>query len=151
MGRFLLQMNFKTQGTIKSPSTKHGPSFSHGVICHGFDFPVSTPTDTPTGHTSGKRQHKPVVIRKEVDAASPLIFQALVTNETFTTATIDFGPGRIIKLTNGTIHSIKPAKDPSGKKCEDLTIDFDSMTVNGVPNLPIPHSWILDYKIARLT
>ncbi len=32
---------------------------------------IQSPRDTASGQASGKRQHKPVTIRKEVDAASP--------------------------------------------------------------------------------
>lgn len=42
-----------------------------------FDFGTETPRDAATGQASGKRQHSPVTLVREVDSASPLLLQAL--------------------------------------------------------------------------
>lgn len=44
---------------------------------------VSPAGDAATGATSGKRQHGTVTIVKEVDKASPMLFQAMSSNEVF--------------------------------------------------------------------
>jgi type VI secretion system secreted protein Hcp len=42
-----------------------------------FHHEVVTPRDTATGQASGRRQHQPIRIVKEVDRATPLIAKAL--------------------------------------------------------------------------
>lgn len=42
---------------------------------------VISPRDPASGLPTGKRQHKPLAILKEVDKASPKLFMAAVTNE----------------------------------------------------------------------
>jgi type VI secretion system secreted protein Hcp len=63
------------------------------VINDGTDTPINvlyynsgttTPYDPASGHPSGRRQYDPVVIRKEVDSASPTIIQAYNNNGTNT-------------------------------------------------------------------
>src|SRR5256885_1757279 len=49
-----------------------------------------SPRDVATGHASGKRIHKPIVFTKEWDAASPKLFQALVTNEVLKSVLFEF-------------------------------------------------------------
>lgn len=46
-----------------------------------FDYQVETPRDADTGALTGKRQHKPIKIVKQVDKTSPLLFKALCNNE----------------------------------------------------------------------
>ena len=33
--------------------------FSRGGMVHAFNYPVTSPRDVSTGHTSGRRMHKP--------------------------------------------------------------------------------------------
>ena len=42
---------------------------------------VVSPRDAASGLPTGKRQHKPFVITKQMDKASPLLYQALANNE----------------------------------------------------------------------
>ena len=81
----------------------------------GFDYGVSSPRDAATGQASGKRIHKPLIITKELDKSSPILFQALVTNEVLPEVNFQFtragSDGKeiqyyTIKLTNATISEI---------------------------------------------
>lgn len=68
------------------------------------------------GQLIGKRQHKPFTITREVDSSSPLLWQALSTNETLQTVVIEIigrpptGAGETvverITLTNATISKV---------------------------------------------
>jgi type VI protein secretion system component Hcp len=83
--QFYLSIEGTKQGKIKgsSPSSKTGSlDFRDGVQCHGFSYGVSTPYDASSGQASGKRQHSPITITRETGAATPQIFQTVVTNET---------------------------------------------------------------------
>lgn len=44
----------------------------------------------PTGMTSGKRMHSPLIITKMIDKSSPLIFSALCTGETLEICRIEY-------------------------------------------------------------
>ena len=61
---------------------------------------VSHDARMASGMTTGRRQHGEITIRREVDAASPKLFQALSTNEVLSDVTIVFhasgaGAGRL--------------------------------------------------------
>lgn len=80
-----------------------------------FRYELTSPRDAATGMATGKRVHKPVVITKEWGAASPQLFQALVTNEVLQEVVIDFvgvnanGESYLthrIRLTNATVVNI---------------------------------------------
>ena len=152
--QFLLNLKLKTQGEIKGSSPKKGKSGVTGIICHGFEYGVESPVDSNTGNATGKRTHTPITIRKEVDSASPLLLGALCTNEGFKIATLSFSrpdgkPGVtcIIELTNGSIIKIKRVaaarNSPESTKTaelEDVSLSYETLTVNGIPNGLIPHS-----------
>jgi type VI secretion system secreted protein Hcp len=85
---------------------------------------VASPRDAATGMASGRRQHRPLSVTLPVDSATPLIFKALVDNESLSTAQLEFynvdRAGRehlyyTIKLTNASIasYSFKDAEDGS--------------------------------------
>jgi type VI secretion system secreted protein Hcp len=100
------------QGEIKGGVTQKGREGSIALIDVAYE--IKTPFDAASGSLTGKRQHSPIKITKEIDAASPLLFQALVTNETLTTVKFEFwrpypeivSPYFFILLTNALITSL---------------------------------------------
>src|SRR5690349_18385178 len=78
------------------------------------------PRDPASGLPTGKRQHKPIVITKELDKSSPLLYNALVNNENIPEWELQFWTPQLsaaggvgaekqhytIKLTNANIASI---------------------------------------------
>lgn len=149
-GKFLLTMTGTKQGKIKGSNTKKEGDldFSRGVECHGFSYSVTVPYDAQAGHSSGQRSHKPLTITKEVDSASPKLLQALCTNETFKSVTLQFGktgssgkplPFRTIELVNGVIVDIRQAQGTTGKRRELVTLAYDDLLVNSIPHGAIPH------------
>jgi type VI secretion system secreted protein Hcp len=100
----------KKQGQFKGESTNSKRKGWIQILAFSYD--VKSPYDPQSGQASGKRQHNPVVIRKEWGAATPQIFQALVTNEVLESVSFEFekvGPDgkeyvyQTIKLTNATV------------------------------------------------
>ncbi|HEY3816630.1 MAG TPA: type VI secretion system tube protein TssD [Polyangiaceae bacterium] len=85
-------MKLKTQGDAIGDSTaKHGAlDFSKGMMCHAFTYEVASQYDAGSAQLVGRRVHKCVTIVREVDKASPLLFAALCSNETFTQAKLSF-------------------------------------------------------------
>lgn len=51
---------------------------------------VLSPTDPASGLATGKRQHKPFIITKEVDKSTPVLYDMLVNNENITDWELQF-------------------------------------------------------------
>jgi type VI secretion system Hcp family effector len=78
------------QGQFKGESTK-GREKDGWFEITGFQMGVENPADSRSsgsGGSTGKAKNKPIVITKEVDAASPLLLNAHYNNETFETIVI---------------------------------------------------------------
>ena len=149
-GKFLLTLKMTKQGDVKGSSTKREGDldYSKGMVCHGFNYSVITPLGSQSGASSGKRSHQPVTITKEVDSASPKLWQALCSNETFKSARLQFAkpgsggkslPFRTIELINGAIVDIRQAPSSTGKRCEYVTLAYEELLVNGIQHGVIPH------------
>lgn len=102
------------QGAIKGSVTDKGKEDS--ILVRSFTDQVITPRDAASGLPTGRRQHQPIVIVKEIDKSSPALWNALVNNETLTTWVLRVwlsGAGTApekeiytIALTNASISSI---------------------------------------------
>lgn len=114
-----LKLKGQKQGDIKGSVIQKGREGSIMVIACSQS--IVSPRDAASGLPSGKRMHKPFMITKEVDQASPLLYNSLVNNENLPTWQLDFyttqfqdrttGTGTeqnyyTIKLTNASIASI---------------------------------------------
>jgi type VI secretion system secreted protein Hcp len=114
-----LKMKAQKQGDIKGSVTQKGRE--NTILVMATDHLIASPRDAASGLPTGKRQHQPLVITKEVDKATPLLYRALVDNENITTFRLDFyrpsiiggsGGGTeqqyfTIELVNANIASIK--------------------------------------------
>jgi type VI secretion system secreted protein Hcp len=93
---------------------------------------ISVSRDTASGMATGKRMHKPFTITKEVDAASPMLKQALAKGSSVGDVTVVFegaGPGTAktaqkIVLTNALITGIQMVG-----KSEQITFDYQTIEV----------------------
>ena len=77
-----LRLKGQTQGDIKGSVTQKGREDTIMVIATSHE--VLSPRDAASGLPTGKRQHKPFTITKEVDKSSPLLYGVLVNNENVT-------------------------------------------------------------------
>ncbi len=85
---FYVKMKGKKQGDFKGESIrKEWDKWMTGL---SFEYSVQAPRDIATGQASGKRQHSPVIFTKEWGASSPLLLQALVSNEILENVEFDF-------------------------------------------------------------
>ena len=75
-----LSVKGSKQGEFKGSVTLKGREGTIKVIA--VAHAVVTPTDVTSGMVSGKRQHKPFVITKEIDRSSPLFHTAQASGET---------------------------------------------------------------------
>lgn len=119
-----LKLKGEKQGEIKGSVTQKGRENSIMVIAVNHD--IVSPRDVQSGMPTGKRQHRPFVITKELDKSSPLLYNALVNNENIKEWELQFwqpsptGAEKqhyTVKLTNANIASIG-FKMPNNKNPE---------------------------------
>ena len=83
-----LSLKGQKQGDIKGSVTQKGREGKIMVIAVSHE--IVSPRDPASGLPTGKRQHKPLVITKELDKSSPLLQSVLTQNENLPTWTLEF-------------------------------------------------------------
>jgi type VI secretion system secreted protein Hcp len=73
---------------ITGSNSKGGREDSSVVI--EFDHMVYSPVDTHSGSMTGARVHGPVMVTKEIDKASPLLYKAATTGETLSELRVEW-------------------------------------------------------------
>ena len=143
-----LRLKGAKQGDIKGSVTQKGREGRIAVIAVSHE--IVSPRDAASGLPTGKRMHKPLVITKELDKSTPLLYGALVSNESITSFTLDFfapskggpvgGTGAevndfTITLQNASIASIRMTmpnnKDPELMKLatyEEIAFTYEKIT-----------------------
>lgn len=110
-----LTLTGESQGKVIGSCTQSGREDMMEI--YGFSHEVLSPRDAASGTPTGKRQHKPIVITKAIDKATPLLMRMLATNENIPSWKIDFyRPSKkgaeeqyySIELKNASIESIRP-------------------------------------------
>ncbi|HTG57024.1 MAG TPA: type VI secretion system tube protein TssD [Niabella sp.] len=115
-----LKITGSKQGVIKGSCIQRGKEGLIEVIA--FDHEITSPRDAATGQASGKRQHGPLVVTKELDKSTTALIQALIQNETLSSFELKFfAPNKLgtaggqgaesnhftIRLKNASISGIK--------------------------------------------
>ena len=118
-----LYVTGESQGDIDGSVTQAGRENS--IEIYGFSHEVISPRDAASGRATGKRQHLPFTIKAPIDRSTPLLFNALATNENLPQVTLRlYRPSRsgkeeqyyTIELVNATVSSIKKE---AGKEARD--------------------------------
>lgn len=145
--RFYVKIKGQKQGDIKGGVTQHLYEDQIGGLFLSQE--VVSPRDAASGLPTGKRLHKPLLLRKGWDKATPLLFQALVDNENLTSVEIRFvGPTSTgveqvthkIKLTNANIASIQRytasvdlANEYETYELEDVSFTYQRIELTSEP------------------
>jgi len=108
-----MRLTGETQGEIKGSVTQAGREDSIMVI--GFNHEVVSPRDAASGLPTGKRQHKPLTITKEIDKATPLLMSVLVNNE---------------NIKDWELRFWQPSK--AGKEVQFYTIQLTNASIAGI-------------------
>jgi type VI secretion system secreted protein Hcp len=66
---------------IKGESSQVSLSRADSIECLYFEHEVGTAREGGSGLATGRRQYKPLVIRKRIDKSTPLLAKALCDNE----------------------------------------------------------------------
>lgn len=141
-----LMLKGQSQGEIKGSVTQKGREGRIMVIAASHN--IMSPRDAASGLSTGKRQHKPFVITKELDRSSPLLYSLLVNNEIIVEWDLQFWQPSptgteiqhyTVKLTNVNISSIDfrmpNNKDPQLMKfAEYEEIAFTYQTIQWIWN-----------------
>lgn len=77
-----LSLKGQQSGQIKGNVNQKGREDQ--ILIHAVHHDITSPRDSASGLPTGKRMHKPFVITKEIDRASPLLYNMLATNENIT-------------------------------------------------------------------
>lgn len=81
-GNIFLTLSGTKTGAIQGDSVRSGRE--NTIEVEYLQQKVKTPIDPSTGASTGRRQYEPFVIRKRVERSTPLLLNALITNETLT-------------------------------------------------------------------
>jgi type VI secretion system secreted protein Hcp len=83
-----LTMKGQKAGEVKGSVTQKGRADSIMVVAYSHE--IVSPRDAASGLPTGKRMHKPLSITKEIDKASPILYNMMVTNENIPTFSLKF-------------------------------------------------------------
>jgi type VI secretion system secreted protein Hcp len=133
-------------GVIKGSVTAKGHEGTIAILDYSYE--VTSSRDPATGLATGKRQHTPLVIRKEVDSATPMILNMLTQNENLTAAKFEFfetsstgveTATQVVELTNGSISDFQqaygtvPSDIPSVvRDLETISFTFQKITFTDI-------------------
>ena len=127
-------------GQFSATGQKQGPIKGGGgsetlIDFTGFTEGVVLERDAASGLPTGKRQHKPITITKEIDAASPLLYNACITNENLTQVVINlYSPGGSTPTTKVTLTNASCADLEHDGQTETVSFTFQKITwtyING--------------------
>jgi type VI secretion system secreted protein Hcp len=84
---FFMEITGAKSGKFKGSSLVKGKEGKIEVF--GIESTVESPRDPVTGFPTGRRMHYPLTVVTKLDKATPLLFNALCTNETLTKVLIE--------------------------------------------------------------
>ncbi len=144
---FYVTIEGTKQGKFKGESIRD--QHKNKIEGLAFEWKIQSPRDVATGLPSGKRQHGPIKITKEWGAASPQIFQALVTNEVLKSVLFEFirtgDPGEefvhhTIKILNATVSEQKPTismtkheEHADVHELEEVSFTYQRVEIENIP------------------
>ncbi len=108
-----LALEGESQGDINGSVTQAGREDTIMVI--GVNHEVISPRDRLSGQPTGKRQHAPLTVTKEVDKSTPLLYNALVNSERMKVFRLEFW---------------QPSK--TGKEVQHYTVELMGATISGI-------------------
>jgi type VI secretion system secreted protein Hcp len=103
----------RVSGDIKGSVTTPGHEGAIRVVA--VQHEITSPRDAQSGLPTGKRQHKPFVVTKELDKSTPILYKVLATNESIASLVVKF---------------MAPAPTgPSGATINDYTVTLTNASI----------------------
>lgn len=118
-------------GDIKGEATDDG--HKEWIIIQSFGQGIDQERDAASGLPTGKRQHKPLTITKEVDKSSPLLMQSLTTGTPIRAARIEFvrtgEQDRYYRvfLKNLIVTSYESVENPGQAQTETFSLNYEEI------------------------
>jgi type VI secretion system secreted protein Hcp len=110
----------KANGTeIKGESTQVSLGREGSIECLYYEQAVDTAREASSGLASGRRQYRPLLIRKRMDNSSPLLMKALTENQ----------------VVEGTFKFYRPNPTGDGTTEQFYTVAFKQGRVNSVKQI----------------
>ncbi len=134
---FYVTIEGSQQGKLKGDSKRK--AHKDAITGLAFEYAVTSPRAAGSGQATGRRQHSPITITKRWGAATPQLFQALVTNELLKSVLIEFvktsPQGKevvyhTVKLTNANVVSIEQYANPEDRELEEVSISFQKIEID---------------------
>lgn len=119
-----LRMKGQKTGDVKGGVKQKGREGSIAVVALSHE--IVSPRDPASGMATGKRTHKPIVITKELDQATPVLYTMLATNE---------------NITDWVLQYFTP--DPRGTETQNFTIHLTNASIDDI-RLVKPLTWSPD-------
>ena len=129
---------------VQGDSTQTSEGRENTIECTYFESECMTAREVQTGQATGRRQHKPLLIKKAIDKATPLIAKALTKNSKIDGEFKFYRPNPAgdgttqhfytVKITNGRVASQKmsnewtrPGDPHAGPPQEEVTFVFQTI------------------------
>ncbi|MEL6329928.1 MAG: type VI secretion system tube protein TssD [Planctomycetota bacterium] len=118
-----ISVRLEANGTlITRGSETPDPTDPEFLVLTGFQFEVNVDRDAGSGLATGRRTYEPIVFRKRIDKASPLIAKSLTNNESVT----------------GAFKFFRPSPAGDGATEHYYTIEFADAQVVSLRHLTVP-------------
>jgi type VI secretion system secreted protein Hcp len=127
------------KGSFKGSAVQKGREGA--VVVLAFEHTVTAPRDPASGQATGRRQHKPLVFTKGMDASSVAFHQALTNNEKLKEVVLEFWQASpkgtevkayTITLKNAFVSSVRqlmPNKESASvQPYEEVSLTYESIT-----------------------
>ncbi|HEY4291435.1 Hcp family type VI secretion system effector [Luteibacter sp.] len=117
----------------ESADKEHSQWFELSGWSHSMAQPVSASPSTSGGHAAERTEHGDMVVTKDLDLSSPLLYQAVSGGTTFQSAQIDFyrdaGDGKRVKylevqLKNVLISKVKTSTEGKALPADELSLKY---------------------------
>lgn len=156
----------QNQGQIRGGSIQRGREGWIEIIA--FNHEIREPYDPSSGLPTGKREHQPLIVWKEIDQSTVSFFQALFQNEILTTVELkNYTPNKLgtaagtgkeilaysITLTNARILGIKSAmlnnKNPDltrYERTEEISLAYEKIEFHWhLGNKTVEDNWVIPF------
>lgn len=114
---------------IEGPATAKD-QWAGWIPVESVTFTSEAARDAASGMASGKRQHQPFVITKQVDSASPKLFEAVSSGKHFATVQVAYvnARGQVIKRVEMSDVMLAVRK-AGGSQMEEVQFTFQKITL----------------------
>jgi type VI secretion system secreted protein Hcp len=114
-----VHLYLKANGTdIKGNSAQLSMGRADSIECVYYEQAVSTAREAGSGMATGRRRYEPIIIRKRIDKATPLLFKALANNE----------------VVDGVLKFFRPNPTGDGTTEQFYTVEFKGGRVSSLKN-----------------